>query len=142
MRVHAISDIHVDYPENLAWLRALSGADYQNDILILAGDVSDDLARLAETFEVLLRKFRRLCFIPGNHEFWIRNSPLDCSLEKFAAVRSLCRSMDVVVDLYRERGLSLVPLLGWYDYSFALPDRHLRRGMAGLPGLHLARGTG
>ncbi|MCB1672283.1 MAG: metallophosphoesterase [Pseudomonadales bacterium] len=128
MRVHAISDIHVDYPDNLAWLRMLSSVDYRDDILILAGDVSEDMDLLAETFLLLLGKFRRLCFIPGNHELWVRNSDHHCSLEKFAAVRSLCRSLGVEIDLYREAGLSVVPLHGWYDYSFASPDRHLRRG--------------
>jgi predicted phosphodiesterase len=127
MRVHALSDIHVDYPDNLAWLRALSGSDYQQDILILAGDVSDDMELLAESLQVLKGKFQQLCFIAGNHELWVRDSEFDCSLEKFAAVRELCRSLDVHVDCHRVGGLSLVPLHSWYDYSFAKPDRHLRR---------------
>jgi len=127
MRVHALSDIHVDYPDNLAWLRAVSSSDYQEDILILAGDVSDDMELLAEALEVLLGKFRKLCFIPGNHELWVNGSGFECSLTKFAAIQELCLSLDVVIECHREGGLSLVPLHGWYDYSFAKPDRHLRR---------------
>ncbi|MBT8146670.1 MAG: metallophosphoesterase, partial [Gammaproteobacteria bacterium] len=127
MRVHALSDIHVDYPDNLGWLRSLSNADYQEDILILAGDVSDDMDLLAESLESLLGKFRKLCFIPGNHELWVRGSGYDCSLTKFAAVQEMCQTLGVIVECHREDELSLVPLHSWYDYSFAEPDRHLRR---------------
>ena len=40
MRVFALSDIHVDYLENLNWILQLSADEYQQDILVLAGDVS------------------------------------------------------------------------------------------------------
>ncbi len=43
MRVFALSDIHIDYHENEQWLSRLSSMDYQEDILILAGDVTDNL---------------------------------------------------------------------------------------------------
>ena len=127
MRVHALSDIHVDYPDNLAWLRSLSNTEYQEDILILAGDVSDDMGLLTESLEVLLGKFRRLCFVQGNHELWVSGSGFSCSLVKFSAIQELCRSLGVIVECHREGSLSLVPLHSWYDYSFAEPDRHLRR---------------
>ena len=127
MRIHALSDIHVDYPDNLDWLRSLSNVEYQEDILILAGDVSDDMKLLALSLETLLGKFHRVCFIPGNHELWVRDSDYECSLAKFSAVQQLCRSLGVIVECYREGDLSLVPLHSWYDYSFAEPDRHLRR---------------
>jgi len=127
MRIHALSDIHVDYPDNLSWLRTLSNEDYQDDVLILAGDVSDNIELLGESLQTLLGKFRKLCFIPGNHELWVSGSDYACSLEKFAAVQELCRSLEVVIECHREEDLSLVPLHGWYDYSFAEPDRHLRR---------------
>ena len=128
MRIHAISDIHVDYPDNLVWLRNLSNSEYRDDILILAGDVSDDMGLLAEVFQLLQDKFHRVCFVPGNHELWVSNSTFSCSMEKLAAVHALCRQLGIVIDVYRTGGLSLVPLHGWYDYSFAEPGRHLRRG--------------
>jgi len=46
VRIFALSDIHVDYPENMAWVRALSAQDYVHDTLLLAGDVSHDFAKL------------------------------------------------------------------------------------------------
>lgn len=128
MRIFALSDIHVDYPENLAWLYTLSDSDYQDDILILAGDVSDSLTLLREALQILLGKFHRLCFVPGNHELWLTESAHTCSLAKWQAVRNLCRELGVQIDVYRHRGISLVPLHGWYDYSFARPMRHLSWG--------------
>ena len=71
MRVFALSDVHVDYPENLEWVLGLSNIDYQNDVLILAGDVSDDLKKLELVFEALLGKFCKVLFVPGNHELWV-----------------------------------------------------------------------
>ena len=55
-RVFALSDIHTDYEENANWVRALSVSDYQDDILILAGDISD----LPEVIEDTLTLFLKL----------------------------------------------------------------------------------
>ena len=60
MRVHTVSDIHVDYPANLAGIRSLSLHDYKDDVLILAGDVSDNLQLLGESFGLLLERFRKI----------------------------------------------------------------------------------
>ena len=48
MRVFALSDVHVDYRENMDHLEALSPREFLADALILAGDVTDDLGKLAE----------------------------------------------------------------------------------------------
>ena len=58
-------------------------------MLLLAGDVTDDLRLLGST----LRAEVAICeilFVPGNHELWIDGSEFTCSLEKFDAVMSLC----------------------------------------------------
>ena len=55
MRVFALSDIHVDYPENMLWVLQLSDTEYRQDILILAGDVTDDLELLRQVFDSLRR---------------------------------------------------------------------------------------
>ena len=46
MRVFAVSDVHVDYAENLAWIPSLDHKEYGNDILILAGDVTYKMPRI------------------------------------------------------------------------------------------------
>jgi len=127
MRVFAISDVHVDYPENLNWLLQLSDEAYKSDILILAGDVSASLELLATVLESLTAKFNKVLFVPGNHDLWDVNDEFDCALTKLSAIESLCNGLDVSTTVYRINNISFVPLLAWYDYSFATPDRHLRR---------------
>ncbi|MEX2130135.1 MAG: metallophosphoesterase [Pseudohongiellaceae bacterium] len=127
MRIFAISDLHVDYPENLDWIESAIDQSCQHDLLILAGDVSDDLALLRRIFLFLTRKFLKVLFVPGNHELWLRDGSEDCSLRKFASVRKLCNETGVIDSLYVHGHITFVPLFSWYDYSFAEPDRHLQR---------------
>jgi len=127
MRVFAISDLHVDYAENLDWIEGALNHSHEQDILILAGDVSDDLELLQRVFSLLTEKFHKLLFVPGNHELWLRDSSESCSLRKFERVRKLCRESGVIDSLYVHGNITFVPMFSWYDYSFAEPDRHLLR---------------
>ena len=95
MKVYTVSDLHVDYPENMDWILSLNSTAYLEDILVLAGDVSNDLEDLIRVFNSLKSKFKAVHFIPGNHELWVEKDKLNCSLEKFEAVRGLCASLDV-----------------------------------------------
>ena len=53
-------------------VRALSPNAYADDALIVAGDVSDDLAVLRATLEELVARFAHVLFVPGNHDLWTR----------------------------------------------------------------------
>jgi len=127
MRVFALSDLHADYPENLDWILRISKIDYQHDVLVLAGDVSDDLSVLAKVFNALHARFAEVLFVPGNHELWVHNDAVDCSLEKLELINALCVDEGVRQSTYTHGDLSIVPLYSWYDFSFGEPDRHLRR---------------
>jgi predicted phosphodiesterase len=127
MRVFALSDIHVDYDANAKWVGDLSIADYQDDVLILAGDVSDNRRLLGWCLGTLARRFRKLLFVPGNHDLWvIRDDKEKHSLQKFDEVRGAVESSGASMEVFRERGVTIVPLLGWYDYSFGDPSDELR----------------
>lgn len=127
MRVFAVSDIHVDYEENLAWVTGLAAGEYSEDILILAGDVSDKMKLLEQVFNSLQKIFRAVLFVPGNHELWVQDEDFDCSLDKFKAIASLCTSCGIHTGVYEQGDISFVPLYSWYDFSFAEPDRYLKR---------------
>ncbi|MEO0972579.1 MAG: metallophosphoesterase, partial [Pseudomonadota bacterium] len=127
MRVFALSDVHVDYPDNLLWLEQLSQGDYVDDVLLLAGDVSDLLDRVAATFDVLRPKFRSVLFVPGNHDLWVRRCEQRTSLEKFASLQQLARDHEVTTAPCRFGRVLLVPLLGWYDGTFGTASGALRR---------------
>ena len=127
MQVYAVSDIHVDYPENHQWIMAISSEDYRNDVLLLAGDVSDNLDMLAEVLAHLVTCFAQVFFVPGNHDLWVRKQDYSCSLEKLAAIEELCASLGVKTETEHLPGVSIVPMHSWYDFSFGIPDRYLRR---------------
>ncbi len=125
MRVHALSDVHVDYDVNARWAASLSSWDYREDVLILAGDVSDSVARLRTCLETLAGRFRAVLFVPGNHELWVtRDRPVGSSLEKFEQVRSLVKDSGGLMEPWYGGSLAIVPLLAWYDFSFGAPSAH------------------
>jgi predicted phosphodiesterase len=127
MRIFAVSDIHIDYDVNARWIANLSTSEYQDDVLILAGDVTDTLRMLDWCLGTLARRFKKVLFVPGNHELWvIREGPEKNSLQKFDEVCTVAESSGASMKPFRERGVSIIPLLTWYDYSFGEPGEQLR----------------
>lgn len=139
VRVFAISDIHVDYEQNMAWVKNLSRQDFQNDILIVAGDISHKRFLFVACIESLVACFKQVLFIPGNHDLWIDNKDYEDSLEKFAALNHLLEALGAGCGWQQASGggkntvdksaiqVFFVPLYSWYDYSFGSPSSELRR---------------
>lgn len=126
MRVFAISDVHVDYEVNARWVAALSSVDYRHDILILAGDVSDSLARLRWCFAMLTARFRVVLYVPGNHDLWVIRDGRDwTSVQKFEEVCRVAREYGVHLEPFAMGQLTVVPMLGWYDRTFGQPQSEL-----------------
>jgi predicted phosphodiesterase len=125
MRVFAVSDVHVEYDENARWIDELSTSDYTDDALILAGDVAESTRLLEWCLRALARRFRHVLFTPGNHDLWVRGMSYRTSLDKFARVRAIAAECRVSTAVSRFGPLSVVPLLGWYDYSFGRPTDDL-----------------
>jgi predicted phosphodiesterase len=127
MRVFALSDIHVDYETNAQWVADLSDSDYQDDVLILAGDVTDIERLFKWCLSTLAKKFRKVLFVPGNHDLWVvREEGERNSLEKFDELDSVVEACGVSMRAFHEGELSIIPLLSWYDYSFGEPSDKLK----------------
>ena len=110
----------------MAWVNDLSRFDFVDDLLILAGDVSHKRQLLDHCLSALSRRFRHVLFVPGNHDLWVLGEkPGMDSLEKFAIVQKIAADCGVSTDTIRLGPLSVVPLLGWYDYSFGKPGKAL-----------------
>lgn len=126
MRVFALSDIHVDFVVNARWIEGLSRSDYRDDVLVLAGDVSDSLARLANCLDAVVQRFRKVFFVPGNHELWVLRDPgsMD-SLDKFEQVSRVAEACGASMRPGVVDDVAFVPLLSWYDYSFGTLDAEL-----------------
>jgi predicted phosphodiesterase len=126
MRVFALSDIHIDYQENQRWLFGLSTIDFQEDILILAGDVTDNLHLLKKCFRDLSSIFKKVLYVPGNHELWVVRDRSGSSFDKFLRVCEMASDYGILMQPYHIGSLSIVPLLGWYDFSFGWPSAKLK----------------
>jgi predicted phosphodiesterase len=120
MRVLAISDIHIDYEQNRSWIQQLSAGEYQQDVLILAGDVCHNMPLLQNCLSGLKEKFRDLFYVPGNHDLWIQDNGWPDSLAKFNAIIDFCKRNEIHVhshDVISPEGIPLVrvaPLHSWY----------------------------
>jgi predicted phosphodiesterase len=127
MRVFALSDIHVDYDVNAKWVRSLSQLDYRDDVLILAGDITHKLPLLAWCLSTLAARFKKVLFVPGNHDLWVLGEPgAKTSLQKFREVASTVESNGASMQPFATDDVLIAPLLGWYDYSFGDPSEELR----------------
>jgi predicted phosphodiesterase len=125
VRVYAVSDVHVDFEPNAQWVQSLPRDTY-DDVLILAGDVSDHLDRLRRCLDAVVARFARVMFVPGNHDLWVlRESPRMDSFDKFNEVCRAAADCGAHMDVFHDGSLSIVPLLGWYDGSFGEPGDRL-----------------
>ena len=112
---------------NAKWIANLSVAEYQDDALILAGDVTDTLRLLEGCLIALVKRFKKVLFTPGNHDLWVVREDREMnSLQKFDDVCAVVESSGASMQAFRERDLSIIPLLAWYDYSFGEPSEELR----------------
>lgn len=126
MRVFAISDLHVDYQRNFSWVGNLSKAEFQEDVLLIAGDISDDLRLLQDTMDILRSRFRAVFYTPGNHDLWTVPKRIECSLDKFYHVLEMARNSGLQTSPEVIEGIHFVPLFSWYDYTFGCPGQELR----------------
>lgn len=127
MRVFAVSDLHVDYSENQRWISQISRQDYRSDILLCAGDISQNMGNVRQALEILRACFREVLYVPGNHELWITDERHQDSIERFHRVLRIAEECGVRVEPLTLGGVSLVPLFGWYDFSFGEPSDYLRQ---------------
>jgi predicted phosphodiesterase len=121
MRVFAISDLHTDFRENRLVVEQLPDDIFKEDALIVAGDVADGLEIIEETLARLRSKFRQVCYVPGNHELWVRDGAYD-SMEKLRRILETCRRIDVETNPVKLDGLWVVPLFSWYEPEFGGND--------------------
>lgn len=137
-RIFAISDVHIDHgPTVVKWAEGISATEFKNDILIVAGDLGDTFNAIKRGLMLFRKKFRRVFYVPGNHDMWIRPNTEDTTKKKFKdsivkllAMFDMCDSIgaemmpaEVMQDVY------VVPLLSWWSCTFSqgdpTPDNHV-----------------
>ena len=127
MRLLAISDLHIGYPENRAYADSLAPAD-PDDWLIVAGDVGEVFADVGFVLASLANRFARVIWVPGNHELWtLPSDPVGVrGVARYEALVKVCRRFGVLTPedefpVWEGPGgpVTIAPLLTLYDYSFA-----------------------
>lgn len=122
MRIFTISDIHGDYDVNLKKVGSISDMDYQDDVLVVCGDLSHRLSLFDSILKMLKEKFNRVFFVPGNHDLWLDRNDFDDSLKKFEHLLQRIAEYGIETGPHRLGNTVLIPILSWYDYSFAVPQ--------------------
>ncbi len=86
MKIHLMSDLHLDHAAVFddAFLANLKRAD-EIDLLVLAGDSYSSAKDHEALFQRLLECYKKILFVPGNHDYW-RSSPS----EVHEALRKAC----------------------------------------------------
>ncbi|XVF53710.1 hypothetical protein PTKIN_Ptkin05aG0120700 [Pterospermum kingtungense] len=114
LRVFVLSDLHTDYPENMAWVRSLSTKKHNKDVLV-AGDVAEIYDNFVLTMSFLKERFEYVFYVPGNHDLWCRweRENLD-SLEKLNKLLNACRQLGIEINPAVIDGFRIIPLFSWY----------------------------
>jgi len=150
--IFAISDVHVDVPENARCVRErvddilrrrrLDADDGRFRVVVVAGDAGTSERSVETCVGEFSRAFDCVCYLPaGNHELWCAGRgdeeedekddastsyPRD-SLGKMWRLIDLCTELGAACAPIRIGGARVVPTYGWYDDAFAADPA--RRGV-------------
>ncbi len=118
MSIYLWSDIHIDFGENLDAIESLDAHRYQQDAVIIAGDVTHDVKLLKRCFISLTRTFKHIFFTPGNHDLWLYKKDFPCSVTKLNHLLHMCHEIGVHTSpkLLTDEAepVWIVPLHSWY----------------------------
>lgn len=127
MSLLAISDLHVNHPENGKHADGLRPAS-DDDWLLVAGDVGDQVSDIEWTLSLLSERFATVVWAPGNHELWTVSADAVQArgVRRYELLVELCRSLGVITpeDPYPVwtgedgRSVAVAPLFLLYDYTF------------------------
>mmetsp|Transcript_33971 Transcript_33971/g.60053 ORF Transcript_33971/g.60053 Transcript_33971/m.60053 type:complete len:1336 (+) Transcript_33971:117-4124(+) len=124
-RVYAISDVHFDHKANEDWAHTFDDFKFSEDVLIVAGNMCDTRVALGRALVTFKSKFRRVFYVPGNHEMIVagEQSKYADSMAKLLSIYDLCDELEV--DIFPAavcQGVFVVPLLSWYNGEFDIAD--------------------
>ena len=129
-RLLVVSDVHYDHPGAREWADSLSRTSYQDDALVVAGDVGDTFVAVRYCLRAFKERFRRVLYVPGNHDLWLRpkgqhsDEPARFadSVAKLLALWQLCDELGVDTGPAQlSPQLAVLPLDSWYSCEF---DKH------------------
>jgi 3',5'-cyclic AMP phosphodiesterase CpdA len=125
-RLLAISDLHLNHRINREALATIG--EHPDDWLIVAGDIGERAEHLRIALDILVPRFARLIWTPGNHDLWTNSTGTPGSTTvgqaRYDELVDICRSRGVITpeDPYVEwpgaPGTVVVPMFLLFDYTF------------------------
>jgi len=120
MTFYAISDVHVELPQNMGWLESLPR--YTKSTVIVAGDLGVKLSQVEAALKLFKAKFDHVFYCFGNHETWVHKAADDSgckdSAEKLLRLQTVCEELGVHTTPQLIEGVWVVPILGWYHTTW------------------------
>jgi len=120
IRLMSISDLHINAQTQEEMQAALLQIAQEQgvDVLVIAGDISDDVA-FTKDFVRTLNKQLKTYYVPGNHDLWnINNKKTTGAIYNEFLADEYC-VLNRAIELSDET--VFIGHIGWYDYSFAMP---------------------
>lgn len=125
-KVFTLPELHFDRGSNEAWAHGIHATKFLDDILIVPGNIGSTFRAIERALTTLRTKFRRVFYLPGNHEMWLQNVEMQKfpdSLCKLWAILELCDKLGIdVAPAAISRGVYVVPLYSWYNAEFDVAD--------------------
>jgi predicted phosphodiesterase len=125
-RLWAIGDIHLSFKGNREALENL--LPHPNDDIILCGDVGESAEHCHMAFAKMTECFRRVWWVPGNHELYTLHSQKEPGAKgeaKYMECVEIARSYGILTPeddyvLWEGEGgpVLVAPIFTLYDYSF------------------------
>ncbi|MGV9102988.1 MAG: metallophosphoesterase family protein, partial [Candidatus Thorarchaeota archaeon] len=123
MKIAAVSDIHVrPHGKDKQLVQEIRARvdRVDPDVLIIAGDLSDQLNVMRESLAALRIDDCINLFVAGNHDVWFSQNAT--SLEKYSKkIGAVCRDVGWVHlpdEPYIHGSIAFIGTMGWADYSF------------------------
>lgn len=116
-----VSDIHVEHwDNNYDFLK-----EKQSNILVVAGDISDDPVRSFEWLSVVSSEYSQILVVDGNHEHQGRGFPLTEINAEFKELCDKIANVHYLADgMFVKDGVAFIGRCGWWNYMVGEP--HVR----------------
>lgn len=131
MRIGTISDLHIDRTSQYSIEDFISGLVQELrmravDILLIAGDISNDHQKSYDFIKRLKTEGVTVYFVPGNHDFWSDEAADD--ILNFFISKAECL---IAAPLILNDEWAVAGHCGWYNYAYGsskFTDEQFERG--------------
>jgi predicted phosphodiesterase len=115
MKFDVVSDLHVDlWNTDLDW-NIVKNED--SDVLVIAGDTSNDLSDLVKVLDGASQVYSQVLFTDGNHEHYFTNKPVSETVDFFATLADCYDNVTYLTDgvVFEYQNTVFLGCCGWYD---------------------------